>query len=264
MSTSALTDDPNSDKSRPGSPSPKATDDNPASLAKPISVARIVGLLSKVKSNNEQQQSKDEGAVPAAAVVAENNGEEAPPQQPLSKSNRLKGYIALLVFSIINLSAGIQSIYFPIPPKTTQRRYAIAVSSITAAVTGVTVLMHLDRFTPLKTTWKTFFGPKAKVELILLISLTLWWVIATWVNTTAGGIAGEGSLQLNLYFSTWICVIVCFWTIERFRKASGQISTGDFLSQMPACSAAWTTVVLSNLLVFSFTVHLVSETLGSS
>jgi len=165
--------------------------------------------------------------------------------------------MALFVFSIINYNSARQTSYDPTPPPDAQRRYAITVSTVTLVITGAVLIMHLDRFTPLyKKVWSKFFAPKSKAELILLLFLAAWWGIATWINTTAGGIAGEGSLQLNLYFSTWVCVIDCFWTIERFRKAAGQISTQRFLSEMPARSAGWAVVLVTNLLLFSFAANL--------
>lgn len=182
--------------------------------------------------------------------------EEASEPRRLSKSNRLKGYLALLVFSSINLNSSIDSKEVDYPPTKSERRYAISVATISVIITAAVVLMHLDRLTPLAKLWINFFGPQKKVELYLLVFLVIWWGLATWFNTSAGGIACEGSDQLNIFFSTWICLIICFWTVERYRKASGQTSTEDFLNQMPGCTSAWVAAVLANTLVLTFSMRL--------
>jgi len=224
----------------------------PANLLKSVLSNNLLGSFVTKSKEEEQTNTGDEASAKNRAAAEE----EASEPRRLSKSNRLKGYLALLVFSCINLNSSIDSKEVDFPPSKSQRRYAISVATVSVIITSIVVLMHLDRITPLAKLWRNFFGPQKKVELYLLVFLVIWWGLATWFNTSAGGIACEGSDQLNIFFSTWICLIICFWTVERYRKASGQTSTEDFLNQMPGCTSAWVAAVLANTFVLTFSMRL--------
>jgi hypothetical protein len=181
---------------------------------------------------------------------------------PLRKSNRLKGYITLLVSSIINFNATMQANNYtfvtganPPEPKESQQRFALSVAVINMIITVPIILAHLDQISPLRKIWHKIFRPNSYIEFGILAFLAIWWSIAVWFNTTITGIAGEGTRRHNLYFSTWICCGAAYWTIERWRTASGQIATSAFLQEMPARSPAWAAVFVTNVLALTFVTN---------
>lgn len=127
---------------------------------------------------------------------------------PLTDSSRLKGYITLIVASVVHYDAAKDSsldnaesdrtttvLSGVVPADPAQRSYAMAVSIITLIVAMFCAVVHFDRFTCLKGAWNKAFGPGSKIELIILLALSLWWLIATIVLTSVGGIAGPGKGQ---------------------------------------------------------------------
>jgi hypothetical protein len=131
---------------------------------------------------------------------------------PLTDSSRLKGYITLIVASVVHYDAakdsslGISSeeemnvsvaIEYRgvVPADPAQRSYAMAVSVITLIVAMFCTVVHFDRFTCLKGAWETAFRPGSTIELFILLGLSLWWLIATIVLTSVNGIAGPGKGQ---------------------------------------------------------------------
>ena len=127
---------------------------------------------------------------------------------PLTDSSRLKGYITLIVASVVHYDAAKDSsldnaesdrtttvLSGVVPADPVQRSYAMAVSIITLIVAMFCAVVHFDRFTCLKGAWNKAFGPGSKIELIILLALSLWWLIATIVLTSVGGIAGPGKGQ---------------------------------------------------------------------
>mmetsp|Transcript_40585 Transcript_40585/g.59625 ORF Transcript_40585/g.59625 Transcript_40585/m.59625 type:complete len:207 (-) Transcript_40585:33-653(-) len=158
-----------------------------------------------------------------------NDDRDSPPDEPstssnetpkLSKSIRLKGYFGLCLLSIINFYAALVSqrgIRNSKPPTDSQRNYAMASSVISAVICFLVTIMHFDRFTRFSKGWKKFFKANSLGELCLIIFLCIWWTVATWINTTIDGAAGEGKNQWNLYFSTWLCLGSSVWIAEQWR-----------------------------------------------
>jgi hypothetical protein len=153
--------------------------------------------VSEVEINDDDEQ------VVAAAV----DGEENEPQEPeikLYKSTRIKGYITLVVASIINFDAAQKSKNAKatnvVPSTLGQRRYAISVALVSLILSSAVLLMHLDRITPFKKAWTSAFQPKSKIELALAVFQVLWWSVAVGVETSLQGIAGDGKSQFSLYY----------------------------------------------------------------
>jgi len=137
----------------------------------------------------------------------------------LFQSSRMGGYFVVCLASGINYHAAVkseQTIGEAVPSKLVQRQYAMAVSMVSIILCACSIIVHLDNFTPLRHVWKKGFRPKAKFERGLLIFLVFWWSIATGIQTSVTGIAGDGKGQFDLYFSTWICCMVCWQMFERY------------------------------------------------
>ena len=192
---------------------------------------------------------------------------------PLTDSSRLKGYITLIVASVVHYDAakdsslGVSgdeemtvSVAFEyrgvVPADPAQRSYAMAVSVITLIVAMFCAVVHFDRFTCLKGAWESAFGPGSKIELSILLGLSLWWLIATIVLTSVTGIAGPGKGHYNLYFATWTCLWTSLWTLERWLVAANFSSMTKFLEAWPNRAPGWIITFINSLAALLATVDL--------
>lgn len=201
------------------------------------------------KSKGGDEEQGEASAAENASQTSEQDTDDEEPAKPLYKSTRLKGYITLLLASAINYSSASQSdsaiLNSAVPATEGQKQYAQAVSMVTMILSIFIVLVHLDR-SPLKKYWQKAFQPKSKIELGLILYLVIWWVVATWIQTSVQGIAGTGKGQYNLYFSTWACCWTSIWTLERWIVASGMASFKKFLAEWPNRAPSWiATLILS-------------------
>lgn len=216
--------------------------------ASPASVA-----AQSTRSNKEESKSGDEEEGDATEHVSQDGsvGDDEEPPKPLYKSTRLKGYITLLLASAINYSSASQSdsaiLNSAVPATQTQKNYAMSVSMVTIILSIFILLIHLDRFTCLQKYWLKAFKPKSKIELGLIVFLMLWWIAATWVQTSVGGICGTGKGQYNLYFSTWACCWTSIWTFERWVVASGMASFKHFLAEWPNRAPSWIATLIFSI-----------------
>ena len=130
--------------------------------------------------------------------LADQDGSDAPNDSDdtscnpvkLYKSSRLKSYITLTLASFINYDATVnssnvtQSAVGGVPSTSDQRAYAVAVSTVSLAVCGAAVVMHLDRLTALERVWIRAFEPKSRIELAVAVFLVIWWTIGVGIQTS--------------------------------------------------------------------------------
>ena len=161
----------------------------------------------------------------------------------LHQSSRMKGYLTLLLTSIINYGASQKSsdvaLTIGVPASDSQRRYAVAVSVVSLVLSAALVLVHLDRVTPFVKVWKGLFASGSKIEVGLLIFLALWWSFAVGFGTSIGGIAGDGKGQYSLYYSTWGCCLASWWCLERWSVSAGFSSLQAFVTSWPYRAPGW-------------------------
>lgn len=219
-----------------------------------LSTDSAASAATSTRSTKSKEETKDEESA-EDAEEEENDSQQEQEQQDddppmkLYKSTRLKGYITLLLASAINYSSATQSdsaiLNSAVPASQTQKNYSMSVSMVTMILSIFIVLVHLDR-SPLKKYWNKAFQPKSKIELGFILFFVVWWVVATWIQTSVRGIAGTGKGQYNLYFSTWACCWTSIWTFERWIVASGMASFKDFLAEWPNRAPSWiATLILS-------------------
>lgn len=185
---------------------------------------------------------------------------DEPPKNPLYKSSRLKGYITLILASVINYSAARNSDKGTADePTDAQKAYAESVALVSTLTSIGIFCAHLDRFTPLSSVWETAFGDGSVCELMIILFLVLWWTVATAVETSVRGIAGDGRGQYNLYYSTWGCCWTCYWTLERWLVAYGWASFKAFISSWPFRAPGWIAVCFSSFMSLMFYLDLYSN-----
>jgi hypothetical protein len=169
----------------------------------------------------------------------------------LYKSPRLKGYITVFLASIINNQAAYLSsdpiATNSVPASPTQQKYAKAVAITSAICTGILIVMHLDRYScsPLQKLYQTALAPKSHIELYIIQGLSLWWLVATIVQTSVRGIAGDGKEQYNLYYSTWVCLLTMIWTLERKLCDFGYATIKGFVTSWPYRAPGWIAILIS-------------------
>ena len=119
-------------------------------------------------------------------------------QVKLYKSRRFKGYLTIFLASLINVNAAVLSdapiFSTTVPASPTQKRYAQTVGIISCIITACMVVCHLDRYSPMQKVWAVLFSATGRVETGIIVFLCLWWAVATVVQTTARGIAGDGKV----------------------------------------------------------------------
>ena len=183
----------------------------------------------------------NDGPNESEAVAVSNR---APPL-PLYKSTRFKGYLTILLASIIYYDAAQKSknAYAAATVAATEQQqvFSIAVASISMGLSGAAVGMHLDQISPLKPLWQRAFGPASRFELLLALTLFLWWTAVTAWQTSIQGIAGDGKGQFSLYYSAWVCVYAAlFAVLEPWWVAAGwQSSVMSFVVSWPNRAPGW-------------------------
>lgn len=192
------------------------------------------------------EQNRDEGE--------EDKEEEEALPKALYKSSRFKGYLTLVLASGVSFQAAYVSnaatlISDVVVQRASdqQRSYAMAVAVISMIICAFIIMAHLDCVTPLKKYWRQLFRPKSRFEVLLIVFLMIWWIVALWINTGMDGIAGDGKSQYNLYFSTWICFFVCAWTLERWMVSCGYPSLEGFLASWPNRAPGWIAIFFLSL-----------------
>lgn len=179
-----------------------------------------------------------------------NNLRQSLPATKLYKSTRLKGYMTLALASFISYDSAENSAnvnvdnVLVVSSKGGEQRYAVAVALLSLILSSGCLVVHLDRFTPLQPFWASLFCNGSKVEGALIAFLTVWWSVCTGVSTSVSGLAGDGRGQYSLYYSCWVCALVCFWMLERWWVAAGWSSFQSFISSWPHRSPAWLCIMI--------------------
>lgn len=201
------------------------------------------------ESEEQQNDEIDEQGAQVVQDVAEQEGDgpdETTHTRALYKSSRFKGYLILVLASGVNYQAvhvsnnpSFFGEFSAVAATSGQRSYAIAVALISIILSSAICVAHLDCFSPMKKYWARLFQPKSRTEAYLLTALMTWWVVALWINTGINGIAGNGKGQYNLYFSSWICLLVCAWTMERWLVSCDYPALDGFLASWPNRAPGW-------------------------
>ena len=140
----------------------------------------------KPTDNGDRNKSVDEREMASSGgSSSKSNNNEI----KLSKSPRFMGYLTMFLASIINfhgVTSSRESFDVSVITSTEkQRMYGYTVALISSIASGFCVVCHLDNFTRLATIWRNhLFAPKSKFEMILDVSLLLWWFVATITQTT--------------------------------------------------------------------------------
>jgi len=89
----------------------------------------------------------------------------------------------------------------------------------------------------------TFFD--GKFEGVLLIFFALWWIIGVIIITRVGGVAYHAS---NIYFSSWLSLVTCIYTLNLWSGSKGIISIQE-LTSLSLTLPGWYVLFLGSLVV---------------
>lgn len=209
------------------------------------------------KQNSGSFEATHSHATPKQSPPQDTNEKQPSPTSPINsnilfQSNRLQSYITLAVASFINFDAAVKSensISSTYVPSTyNQRVYAETVALVSLITSLAVIVVHLDGFTPLQRLWKTAFRPKSSFELTLIGFLILWWVVATGVQTSVTGMAGDARGQDSFYYSSWVSVLTSFGLLDGWLIDAGDTDgVRAFISSWPNRAPAWLCIVVMSV-----------------
>lgn len=211
---------------------------------------KTIGQDDDDNNNNEEDDADDD---------------EPPPKRKLYKSQRFKGYLTLLLSSVINYQAvsvsDVATDLNTVPSSQTQQNYGLSVSLISCLLSGACIAVHLDNFSCFKNLWRDqLFAPKSRFETLLDTFLVVWWGIATIIQTSVRGIAGDGKNQYNVYYSTWVCFWATGWTMESKMTEYGWPTLKVFVKSWPFRSPGWIAIFVSDFFCLFWYVDLYINT----
>lgn len=229
--------------------------------------------LSSGQSNQgEEAESPERNEVDGETKAEGDEQEEDPAHKDfkLYKSPRLKGYLMMLLSSIINyhsitVSQDANNIS-AVVPSSGQIAYGRTVAVISMVITGVAVFFHFMSWFTYKcdvvvNDWAmALFAPKAKIELFMAVFLLIWWFIATCTQTTVRGIAGDGKGQYNIFYSTWFCNVAAMIIVESKVTEFGFPNIKEFVQGWPNRAPGWIAMLVSNFFTVFWYVDLYIST----
>ena len=186
-------------------------------------------------------------------------------RKKLYKSPRFKGYLTLFLSSIVNYQAVSVSQQgtdlSTVPASTAQANYGASVALISCILTGASILLHIDRCTCFKRIWEDrIFASKSKYETLLDVFLVIWWGVATIVQTSVRGIAGDGKNQYNIFYSTWVCFWATCWTLESKLTEYGWPTLKQFVKSWPHRAPGWIGILVTDFFTLFWYVDLYVNT----
>mmetsp|Transcript_15974 Transcript_15974/g.36716 ORF Transcript_15974/g.36716 Transcript_15974/m.36716 type:complete len:278 (+) Transcript_15974:386-1219(+) len=157
-----------------------------------------------------------------------------------------KGYSYILIASLINLSASsnVEGDYEG------THGMGVAFGSVTFAWSFLVLL--LDR-----TKWLDNLGDfhkayEGKLEGTVLLLAILWWIVGVTYQTQVAGIA---YLANNVYFSSWMSLAACIYTIDHWSTEKDILSVKE-LTGISETLPSWYLLFLGSLVVTGTSINL--------
>jgi hypothetical protein len=205
------------------------------------------------KEEGPNHPDKEASAIDTDGATEEPNEDNTATKskRPLYKRKVLKSYITLTLASFINYDAAQKSSNVfgsgGVPSTVEQRRYAVAVSIVSFVLATTTVVGHLDRFLFEKFWREKIFPVGSRIELAILLFLVAWWSVGTGLQTSVTGIAGDSKGQYSFYFSTWACLLSCFFALDAWLQESADEGVKAFVTSWPNRAPAWICIAVLSL-----------------
>lgn len=176
----------------------------------------------------------------ASTAVSPPPSSSTAPPAPREHNPRWKGYIGILLSSLINLSAVSNIQEDPAGPALS---FGVILFVFAFAVLVTDRIGNKDWYTA---TWD------GKLEGYSLIVMTLFTVIAVAFQSQVGGIA---YLALNVYFSAWLMLASCLYTLNEYSKARDILTFAEMTS-ISATLKSWYILFLASLVVTGTSINM--------
>eukprot|EP00544_Gedaniella_sp_CCMP2646_P006393 CAMPEP_0202485730 /NCGR_PEP_ID=MMETSP1361-20130828/4495_1 /ASSEMBLY_ACC=CAM_ASM_000849 /TAXON_ID=210615 /ORGANISM="Staurosira complex sp., Strain CCMP2646" /LENGTH=367 /DNA_ID=CAMNT_0049114701 /DNA_START=148 /DNA_END=1254 /DNA_ORIENTATION=+ len=159
---------------------------------------------------------------------------------------RWKGYVYILVCSLVALSSICN---VPKEVKPSHWATTVGISSTTFSISFLILL--LDRCQ----CFKFFNYTKAadgKVEGWVLLFFLLIWIVGVAILTKPSGLA---YFATNIYFSSWLTLISCVYTLNQWSSSKDIISIQE-LTQLSATLKSWYCLLLTSLVCLGSSISM--------
>jgi len=217
-------------------------------------IIRVAALLNQPFQVSTVHSSERYTRIPQTKIMAPKE-EEKQAVKPREYNPRYKGYILIMLSSLINLSA-ISNIEVD-GPFDGFWGFCLSFGCLTFAAS--VLIMFLDRTQCCHATFNYTKAFDGKFEGYMLLAFTLWWVVGVFYCTQVNGIAYTA---LNIYFSAWMSLVSCIYTLNKWSAAKDILSIAE-LTGVSATLKSWYVLFISSAIVTGTSVDLFTRLTGS-
>ena len=156
-------------------------------------------------------------------------------------SPRLIGYIGILIASIITFASCADVDVSGIDITNNEKNISVMFGAVSFCVTLVVVILHYVQL------GKELFVPKGStLEGVCITCLCIWWIPAVTYMTRVDGIAYQA---LNIYFFSWLALILSVYTLNNLLECKGFFSASSLTGSNEALGG-WIGLFLGSLVEF--------------
>ena len=205
--------------------------------------AAAVGVeaqTSKTNASSGAPASTAAAPTPASTAAAPAATATVPAPPPREYNPRWKGYVGILLSSLINFSAVSNIHEAPAGPALT---FGIILFAFALAVLVTDRVGNKDWYT---STWD------GKLEGYALLTFTVYAVTGVAFLTQVGGIA---YLALNVYFTAWIMLATCLYTLNKYSEARDILTFAEMTS-ISATLKSWYILFLASLVTTGTSINM--------
>lgn len=158
-------------------------------------------------------------------------------EEEVQYNERISGYVSIMLSSLINFAsiADIRNFSFR------GEKYVAMYGSVTFVACNIIILF--DRVSILQKKFDLKKIKDGKLEGYTLLAFVLWWLAGVCSMTRSDGIAYD---VLNIYFSSWYTLAVCFMTLNEWSASKDIISIHE-LTRLSATLPCWYILLVSSL-----------------
>ncbi len=144
------------------------------------------------------------------------------------------GYLGIVLSSLVNFASvadvSVSNLY---EIKLRGEKIVAIFGAVSFFITILILVFDRINFLQRKFDFKEIYD--GKLEGIVLVFLTIWWVVGVGIMTKAGGIAYN---VLNTYFSCWYTLGLTIWTLDKWSASKDIISIHE-LTRLSATLPYW-------------------------
>jgi hypothetical protein len=196
------------------------------------------------ESANEQDQQQE---VVEAASSSRNMDANDSDKEPIEYNPRWKGYVLVALTSLLNFSSTSS-----VPSQERREYWIMSVAfGVTTFVLSFLILVQ-DRSQKFITQFHYSKSRDGYLEGYVLLFFVIWWFFGVAYITKPAGVAYVAS---NIYFSSWVTLFSCVYTLNEWSTEKDILSIAEITS-ISTTLKSWYIHWFSAIVVFSSSVHL--------